>query len=177
MYGQVELTWITLCTIAYSLMVHVQVLEAYIHFALIHTANYIFPVLPIKDLINYDGKPTRPFKLATCMKPSIFHLRVLFCPCVVRKATAHVGTKALNMCHQVQKSFRVIFVGIPQHQKGYLSYVPHRRKILSLYNFVFDDSFSSALAYTSHHIHKNWLCNRQCRTYHMIYLQNNKLTI
>ena len=64
-------------------------------------------------MINKDGDPTTPFKLATGTKPSVLHLRVLFFLCVVRKDTAHVGTKALNMCHQAQKGFRLIFVAIP----------------------------------------------------------------
>ena len=77
------------------------------------------------------------------------HLRVLFCPCGVRKATEHVETKTINMRHQAQKVFRSIFVGIPEHQKGYLVYVPNTSKIMSSYDVVFDDIFSSALAYTS----------------------------
>ena len=113
MNGQVEATWRAVRTIAHSLMVHARVSEAYIHFALMYTTDHIFPVLPIKDLINRYGNPTTPFKLATGTKPSVSHLRVLFCPCVVRKATAHVDKKALNICHQAQKGFRSIFVGIP----------------------------------------------------------------
>ena len=101
-------------------MVHSIFLEAYIHFVLMYTADHIFPVLPIKDLINEDGELTTPFKVAKGTKPSISHLRVLFCPCVVQKDTAHVGTNELNMYQQAQKSFRGTFVGIPQHQKGYL---------------------------------------------------------
>ena len=89
-----------------------------------YTTNHIFPVLPIKYLINKDGDPTTPFKLSTGMKPSLSNLRVLFCPCVVQKATAHVDKKGLNMRHQAQKCFHGIFVGITQHQKGYLVYVP-----------------------------------------------------
>ena len=50
-----------------------------------------------------------------------------FFPCVVQKYTAHVGTKALNMNHQAQKDFRGILIGIPQHQKGYIVYLPHKR--------------------------------------------------
>ena len=42
-----------------------------------------------------------------------------------------------------------IFVGIPQHQKIYLVYVPSTRKVILLYNVVFDKSFSSAFSYTS----------------------------
>ena len=43
-----------------------------------------------------------------------------------------------------------IFVGIPQHQKGYLIYVPSTQKIVSSHKVVFEETFSSALAYTSH---------------------------
>ena len=93
--------------------------------------------------------PTTPYKLATGTKSSVSHLCVLFCPCVVRKATAHVETKTLNMRHQAKKGFRGIFVGIPQHQKGYLVYVPSTIKVISSYDVVFDESFSSTLAYTS----------------------------
>ena len=100
MNGEVEVTWRTLRTIAHSLMVHGRVPENYIHFALMYTTYHIFPVLPIKGFINEDGDPTTPYKLATGTKPSVSHLRVLFCSCVVRKHTAHVETKSLNMRHQ-----------------------------------------------------------------------------
>ena len=42
MNGQVEVIWRTLRTIAHSLMVHVRVSEAYIHFALMYTTDHIF---------------------------------------------------------------------------------------------------------------------------------------
>ena len=99
MNGQVEVTWITLRTVVHALMVHARVPEVYVHFALMYTTDHIFLVLPIKDIINKDGDPTTPHKLATGMKPSVSHLCVLFCPCVLRKATAHVEIKTLNMCH------------------------------------------------------------------------------
>ena len=62
-----------------------------------YMAYHIFLVLPIKDLINKDRNMTTPYKLAMGMKPSIPNLCVLFCPFVVPKATAYVGTKTLNM--------------------------------------------------------------------------------
>ena len=99
MSGQVDVTWRTLRTVAHSLMVHARAPGVYIHFALMYTTDHICPVLPIKDLINEDGDPTTPHKLATGPKPSVSRLRVLFCPCVVSKATAHVETKTLNMRH------------------------------------------------------------------------------
>ena len=61
----------------------------------------------------------------------------------------HVETKTLNIRHQPQKIFCGIFVGIPEQQKGYLVYVPSTRKVISSYDVVFDESFSSAFAYTS----------------------------
>ena len=149
MNGQVEVTWRTLRTVAHSLMVHARAPEVYVHFALIYTTDHIFPVLPIKDLINEDGDPTTPHKLATGTKPPESQLRVLFCPCVLRKATAHVEIKTLNMRHQAQKGFRSIFVGIPEHQKGYPMYVPSTRKVISSYDVAFEKSFSSELEYKS----------------------------
>ena len=53
------------------------------------------------------------------------------------------------MRHQAQNRSHSIFIDIPQHQKGYLVYVPSTRKIISSYDVVFDESFSSALGYTS----------------------------
>ena len=104
MNGQVEVTRRTLRTITHSLMVHARVLEAYIHFELMYTTDHIFAVITIKYLIKEDGDPTMPFKLTTGI-----------CSCVVRKATAHVDKKSLNIRHQAQKCFHGTFVGIPQH--------------------------------------------------------------
>ena len=105
MNGQVEVKWRTLRTVTHSLIVNARFPKVYVHFTLMYTTDHIFPVLPIKYLINEDGDPTTPHKLATGTKPSVSHLHVLFCPCVVRKATAQVETKTLNMRHQAQKGF------------------------------------------------------------------------
>ena len=131
-------------------MMHKRVSDDYIHFSLMYTTHHIFTVLPIKHLINQDGEPTTPQKLANGAKHSVSNIRVLFFPCVVQKVTAHVDGKAFNMCHQSQKCFRVIFIGIPQYQKGYLIYVHITQKIVSSHDLVFDETFSSVLSYTSH---------------------------
>ena len=107
MNGQVEVTRRTLRTIAHSLMVYARVSEAFFQFALVYTTYHIFPVLPIKDMINEDVKLTTPFKLAKGTKPPVSNLHMLFCRCVVRKSTAHFDKKALNMRHQSQKGFVV----------------------------------------------------------------------
>ena len=103
MNRQVEVTWITLRTVANLLMVNARVPEVYIHFALMYTTDNIFLVISIKYLINNDDDLTTSHKLATGTKSSVSHLRVLFCPYVVQKATAHVETNMLNMRHQAQK--------------------------------------------------------------------------
>ena len=82
------MTWQTLQTIAHSIMVHARVSDECINFALMYTTDHIFPVLPIKQLVNQDSEPKTPHKLATSTKPSVSNIRVLFCTCVVRKATA-----------------------------------------------------------------------------------------
>ena len=120
MNKQVEVTWIMLRTIAYFTMVHAIFLELYIHFSLMYKTNNIFLVLPIKDLLNKDGDQTITFKLATGTKNLVSHLRVLFFTVVMRKSTAHVGTKVSDMRQQAQKGFHGVFVEIPQIKKGIL---------------------------------------------------------
>ena len=120
MNRQVKVTWITLRTIAHSLLVHVIFTKSYIHFILLNMTDHIFQMLPINDLINEDGESTTPLKLVTDQKTSISNLGTLFFPCVVRNAISHAHTKAFNMRHQAQKGFQGIFIGIPQHQIWYL---------------------------------------------------------
>ena len=93
-------------------MLHTRTLEVYIHFTLMYTIDHISPVLPFKDLINKDSVQATPYKLATGMKTLILNLCVLFFLCVVKKATAHVETKLLNMHCQAQKFFCGTFVGV-----------------------------------------------------------------
>ena len=76
MNGKVEVTWRTLRTVAHALMVHARIPEVYVHFALIYTTDRIFPVIPIKDLINKDVYPTMTHKFATGTKPSVYLLPV-----------------------------------------------------------------------------------------------------
>ena len=111
--------WKTLQTIAYSIMVHARFSDEYMHFAIIHKTNHVFPGLPIKHFVNQDGEINTPHKLETGETPSVSKICGFF-TCFVRKSTSHVDTKALNMHHQSQKGFQGILVEILQHQKGYL---------------------------------------------------------
>ena len=85
-----------------------------------YTTDHILLVLTIKDLINEYRKTNISFKIATGTKPPVSHLRVLFCPCVVRKASANVDKKALNMCHQAQKHSVVYSLKIHSIKKDIL---------------------------------------------------------
>ena len=85
-----------------------------------YMTDHILPVIPITHLVNQDGEPTTPKKLATGTKPSVSNMRVLFYPCFAQKATADIDTKTLSMCPQSRKGFWDIFFVIPKYQKGYL---------------------------------------------------------
>ena len=137
---QNEEKWQTLRTIAHSIMVHAHVSGEYINFALMYNNDHIFTVITIKHFVNQDGEPTMSHLLETGTKPSVSNPRVLFFPCVVQKATAHVDTKALNMRHQSQKCFSGIFVGITQHHKWYLINIPSTRKLVYSHDVVFDQN-------------------------------------
>ena len=96
---------------------------------------------------------SRPYSEAMAMRPV-----VTYTPYVTssREQTgdiitfAQFETNALNMRHQAQKGFCGIFVGIPEHQKGYIVYVPSTRKIIYSYDVVFDEN-----VLVSYHIRHN----------------------
>ena len=78
-----------------------------------YTTDHIWPVIPIKHLVNQYSEPTTPHKLENETKNSVTNLCVLFFPCVVRKATAHVDKNELNIGHKPQRHFCGTFVRIP----------------------------------------------------------------
>jgi hypothetical protein len=82
-------------------------------------------------------------------KARVGHIRTLFCPVIVKKLTAQYKGKKLNMHHQPQKGFRGILVGIPENQAGYEVYVPATRSIVTSSDVVFDETFQTAVGYTS----------------------------
>ena len=86
-------------------MVHTQVSDEYINSALMYTTDCIFHVLQIKHLVNLNGETTTPHKLEFFTKYLVSKIISLFCPYVVRKATAKVDTKTVNMRHKSQKGF------------------------------------------------------------------------
>ena len=74
--NQFEVAWKTFQTFAHSIMVHTQVYDKYIDFALMHTTDHIFHILSIKKLVNQDGEANMPHKLASGKKPSVSNLHI-----------------------------------------------------------------------------------------------------
>ena len=64
-----------------------------------YSTDHIFPVIPIKKLVNQDGEPTTPRKLEMGKKPLVSHPWYLLCARAIKKATAHSDKYSLNMCH------------------------------------------------------------------------------
>ena len=85
-------------------MVHVRVSESYIPFELMYTTYHIFPVLPIKYLINKDGDLTTPFKLVIGTKTSVSHLLVLFFHVLYGKLL-HIWDKGIKYASPSAKGF------------------------------------------------------------------------
>ena len=56
----------------------------------------IFPVLPIKTLINQYGEQITPQKMASGTKTSVSNLHVTFTPCVVQKGNSYINRKELK---------------------------------------------------------------------------------
>ena len=52
-----------------------------------------------------DGETTTLFKLVIGKKPSVSHLRVLFSPCIVQKATVRVDKKGVKYVSPSAKEF------------------------------------------------------------------------
>ena len=73
MKGHVEVTWITLSTIAHSLMLHARFLEQYINFALMYTFHSIIKSSLLKLLWTLAhlcmGTPLQPLRLDFLLYP------------------------------------------------------------------------------------------------------------
>ena len=164
MNGPVEVTWRILPTIAHSRMLHVQVSEACIHFTFMYTVYHILPVLPIEYLINEHYETTTPFKLVKVTKPSVSHLRVLFFLFFVWNANVHVGTEALNMCHQAKRVFAVSLLEFYSIKKGVLfMYHTNRRSYLCTMLFLMR-VYLVHLRTRRNHMNKLCLCDCLCCT-------------
>ena len=81
-----------------------QVSDKYIHFALMYTTDYIFPVLPIKHLVNKDGEKIchTNCKLAQNFQ---YQTHMFYSVHVFTKGSAHVKKKCVKHASSITKSF------------------------------------------------------------------------
>ena len=148
MNRQVRVTWRTFCTIAHSLMVHDRLFKSVYSFCInVYNRSYIYS--STNQRYDYQRQPNN-HSIYTCDSYKTFSIIFMYNILTMHWIESYciLWQKVLNMRHPAQKGFRGIFNGIPQHKKGYLVYVSIITKIISLYDVVFDESFSSSLAYT-----------------------------
>jgi transposase InsO family protein len=102
---------------------------------------------PLRNLtiaeINGETRPTTPFELYFGHKPEIRRLRTWGCPVIFK---AYQRNK-LNDKNIIQRGVRGIFVGFPLNQAGYLLWVDQVGQFIVSDNVMFDENFSSILAY------------------------------
>ena len=109
------------------------------HFALQYAcaAN---DVIPIKGLVDKNGKPISPYQSWHNKPPKISQFRTFGCPSVYKKYTEEGGK------HEPQKGKRGIFVGFPNRQAGWLFVNPSDPRAVAQVSrdAYFDEEFSTA---------------------------------
>ncbi|MGH3056509.1 MAG: hypothetical protein ACRDL7_16160, partial [Gaiellaceae bacterium] len=147
-----ERTWQTVRNIAFSMMNFARVGQQYTHFALQYAVDHIFPALPWTNL-QVSGRPSTPYELSEGKKPRISHLRTLFCPCIVKKDSVRQNGHLQRTNNLPQRGIRGVFIGFPSDQAGSLVYIPSTRQIIVSADVAYDETFSSAIAYTEKPFH------------------------
>ena len=151
MNSVLERTWQSLCHLKNSLIVQARVDKSCTHFALLHAIR-IFCAIPICTL-RYKYKSITPFQLLTSQKLKLQHLRVLFCPCLVKKYSITKLTKSghstfVNVVKNfAQRGVRGIYVGFDDLTNGHLIFLPQTSQIISSVDVIFDENFLSALSH------------------------------
>ena len=109
-----------------------------------------------------SGTPSCPHTLAFGTRPKIGNFRVFGCPAAVKRyiTSSHKGEPiSSDLADEIQptpkplqRAVRGIFIGFPEHQAGWLFYLPNplgRHHFIVSRDAVFDEAFESTLA----HVH------------------------
>lgn len=145
--GMVETHWGEVSKLANIMLIHARLSTKFIFYALKY-AEKIHDVIPVRNLVDEEGKPTTPYYLAFKRHPKVSHFRVFGCPAVFKKYEVSVkGKRVVNK--YMQQGMRGIFVGIPDDSAGWLFYVPTARKTYISLDASFDENFTSPLALPS----------------------------
>ncbi len=101
----------------------------------------MFNILPVKRLVNKDGKSATHAELFYGTKPCIGDFRVFGRPCLLEKWITHFDCKVLTK--QTERGIRCMFIGFANNQKGFLVYLPSTRRITTSADVLFDESFQT----------------------------------
>ncbi|MGH7955157.1 MAG: hypothetical protein ACREOZ_04270, partial [Gloeomargaritales cyanobacterium] len=142
-----ERTFQTIRLIAHKLLLNARAGEQYLHHALLYATDHIFPVIPWKNL-QVDGRQSTPYEMVHGHRPHLKHLRVLFCPCIVKKHMVRQHGQFIQTSHIPQRGIRGVFIGFASDQAGSLIFIPSTRQIIISADIAYDETFSSALTYT-----------------------------
>ena len=151
MNSVLERTWQSLWHLKNTFIVQARVDESCTHFALLHAIR-VFCAIPICTL-QYKDKLITPFQLLTSRKPKLQHLRVLYCPCVVKKYSTTELTKSghstsINVVKNfTQRGVHGIYVGVGDLTSGHLIFLRQTSQTISSVDVIFDENFLSALSY------------------------------
>ena len=155
-----ERQWQTINQIARVCLVHARLPLEYFHFAVLY-AIAILNVLPAKGVNDATGTPSCPYALAFGKRPKIGNFRVFGCPAAIKRystatSSGDISSDLSDDFQQtpkpLQRAVRGIFIGFPEHQAGWLFYLPNplgRHNYIISRDAVFDESFESTLA----HVH------------------------
>ena len=157
-----ERQWQTINQLARVLLVHARLPLEYFHFAVRYAID-IINVLPAKGVNDANGTPTCPHNLAFGVRPKIGNFRVFGCPAAIKRYTktssngetaspSDIVDDFQPMATPLQRAVRGIFIGFPEHQAGWLFYLPNplgNHHFIVSFDAVFDEAFESTLA----HVH------------------------
>ena len=132
----VEHHWAEVSKLANSMLIHAQLSTKFIYYALKY-AEKVHDIMPIRNLIDKEGKPTTPHYLAFKRQPKVAHFKVFGCPAVFKRYEVSIDGKRTNNKY-TQQGMRGIFVGIPDDSAGWLFYVPTTRKTYISMDAAFD---------------------------------------
>ena len=161
-----ERQWQTINQLARVLLVHARLPLEYFHFAVRYAID-IINVLPAKGVNDTANTPTCPHNLAFSTRPKIGNFRVFGCPAAIKRYTTSTSkgenTHSSSISPEsiddsqptpkpLQRAVRGIFIGYPEHQAGWLFYLPNplgRHNFIVSRDAIFDETFESTLA----HVH------------------------
>jgi hypothetical protein len=141
----VERIYQTVSRMARSMLVNAHLPIEFYQLALKYACKQL-RVLPAKNLVVIDGKPTSTYSILYGKKPRIGHFKVFGCPVVFKCYSPLINGKALTDFTELQRGCQGVFVGFPDDQAGWLLFVATKindSHLVVSSDVVFDQYFLS----------------------------------